>query len=144
MIVPVKDNPKKLVIIAVNSDYETVTEIRMNLTGNVVDKIRKDGYTSIAYVNDVAILDFDLNGLRNTVFAENDATNGTYILTTDPYAENGCLVKVNGVTSEGKGIVAKQFAAMELVWNNRKMSVTENGIYTQEQFTDWVTAEEGL
>ena len=106
------------------------SEIGLYLTKDLIKQIKGDGFEYITYVNDSAALTFVLNGIDETMFETAEAIN-QYAFITDPKAENGCLVKVEGVTETGR-FSAAEFAPMELVIKGQKIKVTKEGNYKPE------------
>ena len=106
------------------------SEIGLYLTEDLIKQIKGDGFEYITYVNDTAALTFVLTGIDESLFQTEEEVL-QYAIITDPKAENGCLVKVEGVTETAR-VSADEFAPMELVIKGQKIKVTKEGNYKPE------------
>ena len=101
----------------------------MYLTKDLIAQIQKEGFEKIAYVNGEAKLTFALKDLSDRLFKA-DSAIVEYVITLDPEAEGGCLVKLEATLQNGDKVEAEQFKAMTLDFgNNQGIQVTTNGVY---------------
>ena len=110
------------------------TEIGLYLTKDLIKQIQEEGFESIAFVNGNAVLTFALTVIDESLFDTADEIL-QYAVITDPEAENGCLVKMEGVAESGR-VPAGKFEPMELVldaMDEQKIQVTEAGTYSREE-----------
>ena len=107
------------------------SEIGMYLSRDVIKQIMGDGFQVITYVNGKASLNVVLTSIDGTTFDTAEAIDQCAYI-TDPEAENGCLVKVEGVTAAGRAPSVK-FAPMDLEFNGQKILVAEDGIYPKAE-----------
>ncbi len=110
------------------------SEIGLYLNKDLIKQFQEEGFEYVTYVNGNAALTFALTGIDDTLFETKEEIL-QYAVVTDPEAENGCMVKVEGVI-ENDRIPAGKFAPMELKLDEQKIEVTEAGVYSKTEETN--------
>ncbi len=99
------------------------SELGLYLTESLIKEIQGQGFTVVCFLNNGADLDIDLTKVTASWFSGEEIA--CFVFSTDPAAENGILVKVEGQTAAGEKIAAEAFEGIVL---NQK-EITANGVY---------------
>jgi len=103
------------------------SQISLYLDQVFLAELRANGMEDIVFENDAARLMIQLSGINSNWFGE-DASPDTFVFTTDPAAEGGVLVKVEGMTGEEK-LEASIFSGLMLLNEEGDVSFSTNGVY---------------
>jgi hypothetical protein len=104
------------------------TEIGLYLDNDLMGQFRNQGYTSVKYINDKAILTLSLANMNDNWFG--DIPDLMYrVFSTDPATANGVLVKVEAELSDSSKVQPTYTLTGIILKGVTDTVISQNGVY---------------